>query len=337
MSRDNIDVDIFNTILLNSWNFAYDNPIYFIDRNGNNPCASDEGTIDIECLKEYQEAHLPPNIKSYNEILIPNNITFTSSPVDLQAPDLWENGHLKKPGIPGWQYTQGMSGLCGQISVAAVLNRIIGGVSVNDVILMWRLWNEETKNTEDDIEYTETNQLAWFINVKYGEKAHAWNGGPPNLLTAAAWNGQTAVMESLLSSWFSQGTFVITKVRIDPGIRTEKNPISIDHHGGHLVGGSSVNHGKTCTRYHFWLMQDYEASCYGALHWVVVTGVSDQWINDSSEKSIWKWVRIFNPFQGQTEYYWWYDFKQSWTGDMLRVDPANADDTCTISGGYCTK
>lgn len=42
-------------------------------------------------------------------------------------------------------------------------------------------------------------------------------------------------------------------------------------------------------------------------HWVVVTGISKQyikWGNTSSKN----WVRIFDPYRNQTMYYWYSDF-----------------------------
>jgi hypothetical protein len=48
----------------------------------------------------------------------------------------------------------------------------------------------------------------------------------------------------------------------------------------------------------------------GINHWILMTGVSTQWNND--EQSSYNWVRIFNPFDNQAEYYWWHDFQAAW-------------------------
>lgn len=59
----------------------------------------------------------------------------------------------------------------------------------------------------------------------------------------------------------------------------------------------------------------------GAKHWVVITGISNQW-EINKDLSPWNWIRIYNPFNNQTEYYWWEDFQRSWkveSGTMLRV------------------
>jgi len=31
--------------------------------------------------------------------------------------------------------------------------------------------------------------------------------------------------------------------------------------------------------------------------------------------SKWKWVRVYNPFDNDLEYYWWGDLKSSWGED----------------------
>jgi len=46
-------------------------------------------------------------------------------------------------------------------------------------------------------------------------------------------------------------------------------------------------------------------------HWVVITDVSRQW-EYSDPKSLRNWVRIFNPFDNVTEYYYWEDFRNAW-------------------------
>jgi RHS repeat-associated protein len=54
-------------------------------------------------------------------------------------------------------------------------------------------------------------------------------------------------------------------------------------------------------------------------HWVLITGISEQWdyTNDSSE---WNWVRIYNPFDNRTEYYWWEDFRNAWNQTSKAFD-----------------
>jgi len=53
-----------------------------------------------------------------------------------------------------------------------------------------------------------------------------------------------------------------------------------------------------------------------AQHWVVVTGVSREWeYRDDRVYSPWNWVRIYNPFDNEEEYYPWKDFHSSWKND----------------------
>jgi hypothetical protein len=43
-------------------------------------------------------------------------------------------------------------------------------------------------------------------------------------------------------------------------------------------------------------------------HWVAVSGLSAQWTNGWE----WRWVRIYNPFNNQKEYYPWDFFHDNW-------------------------
>jgi RHS repeat-associated protein len=51
----------------------------------------------------------------------------------------------------------------------------------------------------------------------------------------------------------------------------------------------------------------------GAGHWLVVTGISAyyQW----NQGKAWQWIRVFNPFNNQNEYYMWSRFLESWGGN----------------------
>ncbi|MFZ6029539.1 MAG: hypothetical protein ACOYYS_17640 [Chloroflexota bacterium] len=55
----------------------------------------------------------------------------------------------------------------------------------------------------------------------------------------------------------------------------------------------------------------------GTPHWIVITGISQQW--EPSETSPWNWVRIYNPFDNDTEYYWWNYFRASFDGGEVAV------------------
>ncbi|MCS7001096.1 MAG: RHS repeat-associated core domain-containing protein, partial [Candidatus Kapabacteria bacterium] len=48
-------------------------------------------------------------------------------------------------------------------------------------------------------------------------------------------------------------------------------------------------------------------------HWLVVTGLSREWLWGNR----WQWVRVYNPFDNQEEYYWWKDFLAAWPGPGL--------------------
>jgi len=45
-----------------------------------------------------------------------------------------------------------------------------------------------------------------------------------------------------------------------------------------------------------------------SLHWLAVTGLSQEWNRGKD----WQWVRVYNPFDNETEYYWWEHFLKGW-------------------------
>ncbi len=54
-------------------------------------------------------------------------------------------------------------------------------------------------------------------------------------------------------------------------------------------------------------------------HWVLITGISYQW-NYNDDLSELNWVRVFNPYDNRTEYYWWEDFRSAWHEDSAAYD-----------------
>lgn len=58
-------------------------------------------------------------------------------------------------------------------------------------------------------------------------------------------------------------------------------------------------------------------------HWIVITGISNSWIygtDQISDKqsrdrtSPYNWLRVYNPFDNETEYYWWRDLMEPSNG-----------------------
>jgi RHS repeat-associated protein len=45
-------------------------------------------------------------------------------------------------------------------------------------------------------------------------------------------------------------------------------------------------------------------------HWLVVSGLSREWPWGAE----WQWVRVYNPFDNDEEFYWWSDFLAAWPG-----------------------
>lgn len=55
---------------------------------------------------------------------------------------------------------------------------------------------------------------------------------------------------------------------------------------------------------------DDPTSKFSSGHWVLITGLSEQWDCDD-DNSAWNWVRVNNPYNNRVEYYPWNDFKNT--------------------------
>ncbi len=106
------------------------------------------------------------------------------------------------------------------------------------------------------------------------------------------WYGETLYADGIKSreedlptsmrKWISTGKMVMPYVNIINGSKWSEN--------GGTVG---------------------ENLSYPIPHWILITGVSAQW-DLTRSKSAWNWVRIFNPFDNEAEYYRWEDFEPAW-------------------------
>jgi RHS repeat-associated protein len=324
---------------LNKWTYALSNPINYFDKDGRRP--SSELTYEVDDPQ--------PEIFTYDETIPPANIQFIGT--ELSADRMsWQEciktgfgiacyHHPKMKGDSGWQYFKGNTGLCGEISLAAILiGALDKNIDIHDVFLRYKQF---MAGYDTDPNYTYPEQLARFINLAYGDIVHAWYEEKDFLwLKTADWNGgspyksKDRVIRSLRDQWFGQNTYVIAMIKIDPTANGK----------GRLSWGLEELYGKARNKFgdrwvHKYVDDEgiqHEDSCR---HWVVITGVSskEDWERvDSIYPTAWQWIRVFNPFRGISEYYWWGDFQSSWTGQMIRVDRADQG-TCSIFGnGECT-
>jgi hypothetical protein len=180
---------------------------------------------------------------------------------------------------------------------------------VNDVVGEFMEYADEIGRSKSEPwpDYTASWELARFINLAYGDTMNAWYKYNPEDYTHfytkwSHWKVATrdGFINLYVNQWLKRGSLAITGVDINGY--------------GKLISKASD--------------QTY--------HWVVITGISDQWnrLANKNPTGTWKWVRIFNPFMGQAEYYTWEDFEKSWGNEILRVDRGGSEGSCSPDGGY---
>jgi RHS repeat-associated protein len=320
ISRDSWPGDANQPMSYNGWLYAYARPIVFADPNGRIPCSQLPSGDQIEYCNTITVSQ-PPDVRDYDEKTPPPNITFIGAPLSppkfieyrnsgneaVTPPGTDQSQFIDEAGEPTWPIDTTddqivHTGLCGQGSVTAILKLSDPNISLNEVTDKFlEIFPDEPPD------YTYLGQLARLINKKYGAQFYAWSdGGVTNqFLGVNDWGGYR-VLPTRLRSWLGQSTYVIAG-------------IGINGNSGELRNGLSENF----------------SAPGNTLHWAVITGVSNEWYrtaNGSNDTSPWKWVRIYNPFDNGTEYYWWADFKSSWDdwgGYMLRVDTKSIDDSCS--------
>jgi hypothetical protein len=165
------------------------------------------------------------------------------------------------------------TGLCGLTSLAAILTRVSPNISLNDVVGTWDKLHDKVAP-----DYLGLSEIKRFVNDAYSDFLKTRSG--TFVGTDAEYETKIA---GLIKQMLMPGSHIITGIQIDGSNR-------------YLIRGRGV---KTQTT-------------NGADHWIVITGISTQWNRETESDSQYKWIRIYNPFDNNTEYYWWPDFKSSW-------------------------
>jgi RHS repeat-associated protein len=270
LTKDSWHGNYTRPLSLNGWIYVEADPINAIDPSG-------------RCLDEDMDGKCdwpPPDIKSYNEKIPPAGIHWVpmTNPLSRGAGGIpyGENGAQLKIN-PGW------TGLCGPISVAAIIRSEDPSVTAQEVVnKAYDMFGEANSLGAGNL----ANLTKDFVNENYRVRWYAeggyityWVIGEPNYWTK---KGESRVLNQV-SQWLTTSHLIIAGVKANGS------------KGKILTGG-------------------------GVEHWVVITGISrDQ--NSLEWESDWNWVRVYNPFDNETEYYPWKDFRVSWEndGNMLTI------------------
>jgi len=274
----------------NAWAYVEGNPIRYIDRTGHSkgapqppepppilfppgdPC---KGHPNEEECKYYvldnwnMEKRRPPYIRQW----------YPSSGIpyaDLR--DFQQKLHKEE------NYAQGVvssewNGLCGLITVAAILDRPVRTLIIDEYYYGINKLDKKYGNPS----WVDGAKLRDFINQLYGDE---WDASYRNSPTRYDRNPDSILFRTLGSN-----KFIMPLVEIVSGSST--NPI-----GGKV--------GLTSRTYDGCNNSEGSKLC----HWVAITGMSLPWHSD--DNSPYNWVRIFNPFDNQEEYYRWKDFREAW-------------------------
>jgi hypothetical protein len=255
-----------------------------------------------DCISQAAGQINAPEVLMYDEKQSPKNITFSGSPLTppriiydrnciderVVPPGTDQSQFIPSRCEPTWPSDRNRhgtityhSGLCGQISIAAILAGLIPGVTANDVVDNFMKYRPGFAP-----DYTGVNELREFINEYYG--GYLYTGKAERVDVE-----NSNLIQKLRNSL--NGSYLISGIRVNGSTGQLRNGarMAAAPNRPFAMGGA-------------------------AKHWVVITGVSNEW----GVGRDWRWIRIYNPFGNQTEYYWWGDFQKSWEieqGAMLRV------------------
>ena len=305
MTRDTWEGKTNIPISYDVWVYGYGNPVTLLDPSGKTPIQCTHIDPDdwdqVPGCEGYTPS--PPGTGYYNQQTPPRNITWVSnsyadSIATNLAPGLAANTPGAQFGVPGHPYycdydangnctKRHNDAYCGDIALAAILSAYGKHVDVRQIVEQLR-GNLGLPGNEG----TSADQLSYFINTYYSS-LQATKTTPPisPFYRLGQWIGEQ----------LDAGNVLMTLVYIASGSSgyspqrsaTNQNLSNIQ---GRISGKGSID------------------------HWVVITGRSYQWQDDTPDvfdypehASPWNWIRVFNPFGNQTEYYWWGDFLPAWS------------------------
>jgi RHS repeat-associated protein len=236
-----------------------------------------------------------PMPSDYDETRRPTGVQFfpTNTIPLAQIYKNWVNatsyGEIVTPGTFGSQLLMNSRwpNLCGQVAIAALLRMTNSNITANEVSFASEAY------VPNIVKGTSSYDLAELVNNEYRKYWYA-NYQGNGYWTDYTGHNRYQLLPYSIRNWLASAKYPLFVVRIACG-------------DGGIMRCGRIGKGAK-------LIQ----------HWVVVTGISANWDEEwwSSNKD---WVRIFNPFDNQTEYYTYEDFKWGITstnggGPMLLME-----------------
>ena len=256
--------------------YAYNNPIIHDDPSGK--CVDIDG--DGKCEDTNNRG---PNTKGYNEKFRPFGITFIpmADPLASGASGIPYGENAAQYEVLG---DRPYYNACGTTSIAAILAMSSSGVTAKSVLLdfIQKEWGDVFKDKG-----TGYGELTSYINR---DASHSWNATPYSNEKGLGQTGQNKYINNFT---FSFSRLILVGVQIT-GEGKIISSSSAKNRAAAIVAGNDIaicGNGVIC-------------------HWVVISGKSAEW-DSSDSNSPYNWLRVYNPFDNETEYYWWKDFRES--------------------------
>ena len=263
----------------NPWLYVLNNPLLLVDPSGRNPCVLLPPEDQMACL-DYWQLGSPPSSDQQGRSPTerPSNITW--SPSNSVVPPLLIDafGNIVEPGTIGAQFKIPILGN----TPDEVLEIITGpcGAMVAAAILGLPV---------TEVYYDAYEAYWYWVDPKSGQRYPVQVS--PNYTTSME-------IEAIIRSYPTWDAYTVRG--ITSGLEYQFLRANLSRNRYPIV--NTVIQGELGYQY---------AGLVGhgiSPHWILVTGLSSQW--QFGEE--WQWVRIYNPYNHQIEYYQWSYFLDNW-------------------------
>jgi RHS repeat-associated protein len=332
ISKDTWEGDALAPMSYVPWLFGYANPVMNVDPSGRIPV--DCGDQDEDCRlarpdPAKTQAYLKEYTKKYNEKVPPPGITFTGRDLARIQVNTYASGKAEdNSNVNGAQIitlqggTKPVPGLCGHLSLAAIL-----GLSSDEILkYFFEAYPAITIKNEDGSETTYPKGTANRPKLVNS----IWVSDYVDLTTSTTLEELQTILSEYNSKEHEPRFYAkIESFNADGWGQSLRNylqagysvicGITIDGNTGRLQNsavGEQFYYANTEEKYKF------------TEHWIVITGISDTWVyddgwmykpRDRNRISPMNWLRIYNPYDNETEYYWWGDLQAPTKGRDINL------------------